>query len=156
MNSYKNRAINFSNRRWWLVIRDYCIGWTLAFIFYIIIRGEGTKELGSVQWGVSESMLRAFIIGPILGLISGYAQILTEKYGYKRISIQKLLALRFAYVILFLAVIILLAYAFFGVNIGLLEFAFEPGSLSIYLYIVSVDIFNGIKFRIIILSGRIS
>lgn len=132
--------MNFRNKRRWQIIKQYSIGWTLAFVFYSIVRGEGTKELGSVQWEVWESILRAFIIGPIIGLISGYAQILTEEHGYERVSIQRLFVLRLVYVILFLLTMILLAYAFYGVDIGLLEFAFEPG-FSIYLYIVSVDIF---------------
>ena len=133
--------MNFRNKRRWQIIKQYCIGWTLAFAFLAIVRGEGTQELGSVQWEVWESLLSAFIIGPILGVVSGYAQILTEEYGYKRVSIQKLLVLRVLYVILFLVSMILLGYAFYGEDIGLIEFAFEPGSFAIYFYIVSVDIF---------------
>ena len=34
-----------------------------------------------------------------------------------------------------------MAYAFYGENITFIDFAFEPGSFAIYLYIVSVDIF---------------
>jgi adenylate cyclase len=133
--------MKFRNKRRWQIIQQYSIGWTLAFIFYSIVRGEGTKELGSVQWGVWESILMAFIIGPVLGIISGYAQILTEENGYNRISFQKLLTLRVVYVILFLVLLISLAYAFYGENITFIDFAFEPGSFSIYLYIVSVDVF---------------
>jgi len=133
--------MTFRNKRRWQIIQQYSIGWTLAFIFFAIVRGEGTKELGSVQFEVWESILHAFIIGPILGCISGYAQILTEENSYNRISFQKLLALRLVYATLFLVSLISLGYAFYGENITFIDFAFEPGSFAIYLYIVSVDIF---------------
>ena len=133
--------MNFRNKRRWQIIKQYGIGWTLAFIFFGIVRGEGTEEIGSVRWEVWESILSAFIMGPILGGISGYAQILTEEHGYERVSIQRLFALRVLYATLFLASMILLGYAIYGKNIGLVEFAFEPGSFAIYLYILSIDIF---------------
>lgn len=133
--------MKFRNKRRRQIIQQYSIGWTLAIMFLGIIRGEGTKELGSVEFEVWESILTAFITGPILGSISGYAQIFSEERGYKRISIQKLLALRVVYVVLFLVSLISIAYAFYGENITLVDFAFEPGSFAIYLYIVSVDIF---------------
>ena len=133
--------MKFKNKRRWQIIQQYSVGWTLAFIFLAIVRGGGTKELGSVQFEVWESILTAFITGPILGIISGYAQILTEEHGYKRISIQNLLVLRVVYVLIFLVSIISLAYAIYGENLTFIEFAFEPGSFAIYLYIVSIDIF---------------
>lgn len=133
--------MKFSKKRKWQIIKQYSIGWTLALIFFGIVRGEGTEELGSVQFEVWESIFAAFITGPILGSISGYAQILTEEYGYKRISIQKLLILRIVYALLFLVSIISLAFAIYGEDITFIEFAFEPGSFAIYLYLVSVDIF---------------
>jgi adenylate cyclase len=133
--------MKFKNKRRWQIIQQYSIGWTLAFIFLGIVRGEGTKELGSVQFEVWESILTAFIAGPIIGLVSGYGQILTEENSYNRISFQKLLLLRITYVLLFLVTLISLAYALYGVDITFIDFAFEPGSFAIYLYIVSVDIF---------------
>lgn len=133
--------MNFKNKRKWKIIQQYVIGWTLAFMFFAIVRGEGTRELGSVQFEVWESILHAFIIGPVLGCISGYAQILTEENSYNRISLQKLLALRIVYVILFLGSLISLGYLIYGENITFIHFAFEPGSFAIYLYIVTVDIF---------------
>ena len=146
--------MKFGNKRRWQIIKHYIIGWTLAFIFYSIIRGEGTKELGSVQWELWPAIFSAFILGPIFGIISGFAQILTEEHGYIRISFQKLLLLRLGYAILFLISMILLAYAFYGVNIGLIEFAFEPGSFSIYLYIVSVDIFMFVLRQVNLFLGN--
>lgn len=133
--------MNFRNKRRWQIIKHYSIGWTLAFIFLSIVRGEGTEELGSVQIEFWKAILTAFFMGPIFGSISGYAQILTEEHGYKQVSFQKLLALRFLFSILFVISIILLAYAVYGENGGLIKFAFEPGSFAIYFYIVSVDIF---------------
>jgi len=133
--------MKFKNKRRWQIIKQYSVGWTLAFIFLAIVRGEGTRELGSVQFEVLESILTAFITGPILGSISGYAQILTEERSHKRISIQKLLALRVVYVLIFLVSIISLAYAIYGEDLTFIDFAFEPGSFAIYLYIVSVDVF---------------
>ena len=133
--------MKFKNKRRWQIFQQYSIGWTLAFIFFAIVRGEGTRELGSVQFEVLESILTAFMTGPILGSISGFAQILTEEHSYKRISLQKLLALRVVYVLAFLVSLVSLAYAIYGENLTFIEFAFEPGSFAIYLYIVSVDIF---------------
>jgi adenylate cyclase len=145
--------MKFRNKRRWQIIKQYTIGWTLAFMFLAIVRGEGTVELGSVQWEVWGSIGTAFIIGPILGVISGYAQILTEEYGYKRVSIQKLLLLRFGYAIFFLVSTILLGYAIYGVDMGLIEFAFEPGSFAIYFYILSVDIFMFILRQVNLFLG---
>ncbi len=133
--------MTFKNKRRLKILQQYTIGWTLAFIFIGIVRGEGTKELGSVQFEVWDSIVMAFIVGPILGCISGYAQILTEEKGYKRISFQKLLLLRMVYAILFLVSLITLAYIVYGKNITYFDFAFEPGSFAIYLYILTVDIF---------------
>lgn len=134
--------MSFKNKRRWKVIQQYAIGWTIAFIFLSIVRGEGTKELGSVQFDVLQSILVSFIAGPIFGSISGFAQILTEERGYKQISIQKLLLLRVVTALLFLVLIISLAYLIFGKeDLSYLEFAFEPGSFAIYLYILAVDVF---------------
>jgi len=113
----------------------------LAIIFLSIVRGEGTEELGSVDFDFWESVLTALFMGPLLGSVSGIAQIITEEYGYKQISFRKLITLRFIYAILFWAAIILLAYAVYGNDITLIAFAFEPGSYAIYLYLLTVDLF---------------
>ena len=97
--------------------------------------------MGSVDFEFWDAMLTALFMGPLFGAISGVAQIITEEYGYKQISFRKLLTLRFIYALLFLAAIILLAYAVYGENMGLMAFAFEPGSFAIYLYILTVDLF---------------
>ncbi len=133
--------MKFQNKRKWRIIRQYIIGWVLAFVFYSIVRGEGTQELGSVQFEPWKAFLVSLTGGIIFGAISGYAQILTEEYGYRKVSIQNLLAIRIVYVLLFIFAMISLAYLVFGKNLSFLEFAFEPGSFAIYLYIVVVDIF---------------
>lgn len=133
--------MKFSSKRRWQIIQQYIIGWTSAFIFYSIIRGEGTHELGSVQLDFVQSMVAILIGAPIMGIISGMVQILIEEHSYKRVSLQKLLVLRIIYVLVFLVSIISLTYLIYGKNLSYAEFAFEPGSLSAYLYIVSVDIF---------------
>ncbi len=133
--------MKFKNKRRWQIIRQYVIGWTLAFIFLSIVRGEGTRELGSVQFEIWQSIVTSIIGGPLLGFISACVQILIEEQSYGRISLLKLSLLRLLYVLLFLASIIGLSYIIFAKNITLVKFAFEPGSLAIYIYIVSVDIF---------------
>lgn len=150
--------MNFRKKRRWRIIKNYSLGWVLALVFYSIIRGEGTRELGSVQIEVWRSILISFIIGPIIGVISGYAQILTEEKIDQRISILKLITLRFIFALLFLTTIIVVAYflvvPLMGVNIGLIEFAFEPGSFAIYLYILTVDIFLAILRQVNLLLGE--
>lgn len=121
------------------IIRQYMIGWCLALAFFSVVRGEGTRELGSVQFELWKSILISLVGGLIFGAISGYAQVLNEEYGYKKISLRGLLALRIVYVLLFLFSLVSLAFLIFGKNISYLEFAFEPGSFAIYLYIVTVD-----------------
>ena len=132
--------MKFVNKRRLQILKQYIIGWTIAFIFLSIIRGEGTEELGSVKMEVWKAILVSFLMGPFLGSISGFAQIITEENGYKQIALRNLLMLRILFAFLFVALIVLLAYLIFSQNIGLLEFAFEPGSFAIYFYIISVDI----------------
>ncbi len=65
---------------------QYSIGWTFAFIFLAIVRGEGTEEIGSVQLESWDAIFASLLMGVVFGSISGYAQILTEEHGYKQIS----------------------------------------------------------------------
>ncbi len=133
--------MNFSNKRRLKILKNYIIGWTLAFMFLTIVRGLGTQDLGPVQIELWQGILSAFFMGPIFGSISGFAQILMEEHIYKKIPFQKLLFLRFLFSILFVTFIALLVYTLFGNNVGLINFAFEPSSIAIYFYIISVDIF---------------
>ncbi len=96
------------------IIRDYCIGWVLAFAFLSIVRGVGTTENGFVQMEFWPTIVFALVFGPLFGIVSGCAQILMEERIYKRISIQKLLLLRVIYACLFLVAIILTAFVFVG------------------------------------------
>jgi len=149
--------MNYKYKRRLRLIRGYVIGWMLAFIFLSIVRGSGTIERGSVQFEFWQSMLVSIIFGIFFGSISGYAQVLTEERIYKRISLQKLLSLRLIYAFLFLTVLILMSYAmvsiFFGAEVSLIDFIFEPGSFAIYLYILSVDIFMVILRQVNLLLG---
>ncbi|WP_186754133.1 adenylate/guanylate cyclase domain-containing protein [Echinicola salinicaeni] len=133
--------MKLQNRQKWQIIRQYMIGWCLALAFFSVVRGEGTRELGSVQFELWKSILVSLFGGAIFGAISGYAQILTEEHGYRKMSLRGLWVLRLIYVVLFLITMVSLAYLIFGEDITYLEFAFEPGSFAIYLYLVSVDIF---------------
>ncbi len=133
--------MTFKNKRRWLIILQYCMGWTIAFLFLSIVRGEGTIEQGSVQFEFWDSMLTSLAMGPFFGSISGAALILTEEYGYKHVSFPKLLVLRVIYCLLFVTLMVLVAFGIYGKNLSLMAFAFEPGSFAIYFYIVSVDIF---------------
>ncbi len=149
--------MNFRNKHRWLIIINYCIGWTAAFIFLCIVRGVGTTEMGFFQFDFWTSILISVTIGPLFGGISGYAQILTEERAYKRISLQKFLILRFAYAVLFLIGLVLASYVvcilYLDIKIGLIEFAFEPGSFAIYLYILTVDIFMVILRQVNLMLG---
>ena len=142
----------------WRIIINYSIGWTIAFYFLCVVRGMGTIEKGSVQFGFWSSILFASVIGPVFGSISGYAQVLMEERVYKRISIRKLLILRALYATLFLTVLILVSYAvvtrYMGVRIGLLAFIFEPGSFAIYFYILSIDFFMGVLRQVNLMLGE--
>jgi adenylate cyclase len=133
--------MKLGNKRRLQILKQYIVGWTIAFVFLSIVRGEGTEELGSVKMEVWKAILVSLLMGPFFGSISGFAQILTEENGYEQIALRNLLLLRILFAILFVSSIVLLAYFIFSENIGLLEFAFEPGSLAIYFYIISVDIF---------------
>jgi len=133
--------MNFKNLRRWKIIRDYCIGWTLAFIFLCIVRGEGTEELGSVNIKFWNFFWYSFLIGPIFGSISGYAQILTEEHGYKRMSLGKLSLVRIVFVMAFLAALFVFGYFFTQPDVSFIQFVFEPGSFAMFVYIVAVDFF---------------
>ena len=132
--------MKFVNKRRLQILKQYIVGWTIAFVFLSIVRGEGTEELGSVKMELWKAILASFLMGPFFGSISGIVQILTEEYGYKQIAFNKLLLFRFLFAILFVTSIVLLAYFIVSEDIGLVEFAFEPGSFAIYFYIISVDI----------------
>ncbi|MEP2024144.1 adenylate/guanylate cyclase domain-containing protein, partial [Reichenbachiella sp.] len=133
--------MTFKTKRRWRTVRDYSLGWTLAFIYLCIVRGEGTQELGSVQFEFWDSIVTSLMMGPFFGSISGIAHVLMMEYGYKQISLLRLIIWRATYALLFLTSMILLAFTIYGKEMKLLDFAFEPGSFAIYLYILTVDVF---------------
>ena len=126
-------------------------------MFLAIIRGVGTTEIGSVQFELGRSLLVSCIFGPFFGSISGFAQIMMQEQMYRRVSVQRLLFLRTLYAILFLSIVILISYAmvttFFGVTVSLMEFIVEPGSLPIYLYILTVDFLMVVLSQINLMLG---
>jgi len=97
--------------------------------------------MGSVQFEFWKAIGYCLFIGPLFGSISGYAQVLTEEHGYKRMSLGKLMVLRVVFVILFLAALFVLSYFIFGRHVSFKQFVFEPGSFGIFVYIVAVDFF---------------
>ena len=133
--------MTFKNKRRWRTIRDYSLGWTLAFVYLCIVRGEGTVEQGSVQFEFWDSIMTSLMMGPLFGAIAGFSHILMMEYGYKQVSLLRLIIIRAVYVLLFLTTMILLAFSFYGNDMRLMDFAFEPGSFAIYFYLLTVDIF---------------
>ncbi|MDE3740472.1 adenylate/guanylate cyclase domain-containing protein [Maribacter polysaccharolyticus] len=135
--------MDIRTKRQWIVIRDYMIGWTIAFLFLAIIRGIGTIEKSSLYFEFEEALIFSFIFGPFFGGISGLAQNLLEKRYNQRVSIYRLIGLRLLYALLFLFFLIFMAYLmvghFYGKTEDFLAFAFGPGSIPIYLYILTVD-----------------
>ena len=112
-------------------------------MFLSIVRGVGTTEAGSVKFEIWTSLLVSLIFGVFFGAIAGIAEIIMEERAYKRISLGRLLIIRVLYAILFLFTMIVISYFmvtnFFGVDIGFVDFIFEPGSLPIYFYMLTVD-----------------
>ncbi|UII74823.1 adenylate/guanylate cyclase domain-containing protein [Flagellimonas sp. HMM57] len=148
----------FINKRRSRIIRFYCIGWTLAFIFLSIVRGVGTVELGNIQLSFEISLLIAFTMGPIVGLISGGAQILTEERIYKHVSIRRLLLINLLYFYLFIMVVVLISYGIFtlylDLNINITSFAFDRGSFAIYFYVIVVDLLLAMLRQVNLMLGE--
>jgi adenylate cyclase len=117
----------------------------------------GTTEAGHVQFEFWSSVVIALFFGPVFGAIAGVTQFLTEERIYRRMSMIKLILIRTVAAVLFLVVLVLTAYfvctVFLGLTIGLLEFAFEPGSAPIYLYILAIDLFMVVLRQINLMLG---
>lgn len=145
------------NKARWKIYRDYIIGWTLAFIFLGIVRGVGTVELGSVQFELSTTILVSLVTGPFFGTLSAFGLIFTERRIFRKEPIHKVLLIRVIYSAVFLGVLVLVFYviirSLFGIDIGLVEFAFEPGSFAIYFYILMVDFVMSVLRQINLLLG---
>ncbi len=150
--------MNVKTKRRWQIIKTYCIGWTLAFVFLSIVRGVGTTENGEIQIDFLTSVLFSVFLGPTFGSISGLAQIFTEEKIYKRISIQKLLIFRLVFAFFFLVAMIGVVYLifkfFFNVEMGMIDFAFDGvGSFPIYGYIIFIDFFMAVYWQINLMLG---
>lgn len=151
-------AFPLTNKRRWRILRFYCIGWTLAFVFLSIVRGVGTTEMGSLKFDTTSSLLISVTLGPIMGLISGIGQILTEERVQQYRSLISLLIFRFIYGVVFLVLLILGAYAvyqlYFGTTLDLVAFAIDDGSAAIYFYVLSVDVFLTLLRQINLMLGE--
>ncbi len=150
--------ISLVNRRRWRILRFYCIGWTFAFLFLSVVRGVGTQELGSLQFGLVSSLLISITLGPLMGLVSGAAQIVTEETIYKRIPIQRFLLVRFLISIVLTLLLIFLAYQvyqfFFETSLDIRSFAADRGTGAIYFYVVTVDFFLSVLRQVNLLLGE--
>lgn len=142
----------------WKVIRDYCIGWTIACIFLNIIRGIGTIEVGVLKFGLEEGLLLAITFGPIIGIISGCWQLILEEKIYQSLSISAFLILRFFYAILFILLLIIISYAvylfYFNIQSNILDFTFDQGALVVYFYVLSVDFSLNLLRQINLMLGK--
>ncbi|WP_394750221.1 adenylate/guanylate cyclase domain-containing protein [Spongiimicrobium salis] len=139
------------------IILDYVIGWTLAFVFLSIVRGLGTEELGKLNFDFQSSLLIAITLGPLMGLISGYVQMIMEERFYRRVSIQRFLLIRLVYIFIFLVILVLLAYGiynlYFQTSIDLVTFAVDAGSGAIYFYVITVDFFLSVLRQVNLMLG---
>ena len=150
--------MNFYTKRRIRIVRDYCIGWTVAFLFLSVVRGVGTEELGGLKFEFGQSLIISFTMGPIMGIISGISQVWMEEKIYRRISIGRFLALRLLYAFLFIIILILLAYGiyqlYFGTDLDIISFAFDDGSFAIYFYVLSVDLVLNIIRQLNLMLGQ--
>ncbi len=151
--------MTYKNKRRLDILRDYVIGWTLAFLFLCVFRGVGTEELGAIQFTFWASIILSAVLGPMFGTISGLAQIYSEERVYRRIPIQRLLAYRFFYMLVFLILITLVTYFitrhFMGVRMGLIEYTFDgTGSIAMYLYLVVVEVVMAIISQVNMMLGK--
>lgn len=132
--------MTFKTRRRIRIIRNYAISWALSFVFLVIVRGIGTVEEGMIDFDTWTALMIAVPLGLFFGCISGFIQILYEERSRKKISLEKMMLFRSLYMLLFLSGLILGAYAivwiFLDVRAPLLEFAFDTGSIPVYLYII--------------------
>nr|WP_298924716.1 adenylate/guanylate cyclase domain-containing protein [uncultured Allomuricauda sp.] len=146
------------NKRRWRIIRFYLMGWTSAFVFLSIVRGVGTEELGTLKFDFISSLMIAFTLGPIMGIGSAVAQILVEERVYRHVSIGRLLLINGLYSVLFIVLLIVIAYGvyelYFGVPIDIITFAFDTGSIAVYFYVIVVDLLLAIFRQVNLMLGE--
>lgn len=150
--------MKFHSKRRLRIIRDYAIGWVIAFLFLSVVRGVGTEELGSLQFGFLDSLIISLTLGPIMGVISGLIQMWMEEKIYKRISILRFLFLRLLFTFLFIVFLVIAAYGvyqlYFGTDLDIISFAFDEGSAAIYFYVLAVDFALNFVRQLNLMLGR--
>ena len=111
---------------------------------FALIRGLGTIEQGSLRLDFNSSVKIILTLGPIMGIFSGFMQIWMEEKFYRRVSILRFLLLRLIYTILVVSILMFAAFAtysfFFNEEQDLKSFLFQKGSLSVYIYVISIDL----------------
>ncbi|WP_431174259.1 adenylate/guanylate cyclase domain-containing protein [Flagellimonas flava] len=156
--NFENMFGTWISKRRWRTLRFYMIGWTLSFVFLSIVRGVGTEEVGTLKFEFLDSLLIAFSLGPIMGFVSGLAQIISEERIYKNISLRKFLLIQLLYTLLFMVLLVVVAFGiyslYFGTSIDLLTFAFDTGSVAIYFYVTCVNIFLSILRQVNLMLGE--
>ncbi|MEM7551304.1 MAG: adenylate/guanylate cyclase domain-containing protein [Bacteroidota bacterium] len=146
-------------KRRWKIIKHYCIGWTIAFLYLGIIRGLGTEEsIGPLPMNLSTSFIIAIIVGPFLGFISGTVQILIEERLYKRAPIIKILIIRLGFVALIFFTLIVIVHQlvtiYTGEKIDFFLAAFSKSAFAISIYILSVDVLLSIFRQVSLMIGE--
>lgn len=140
------------------MIRNYIIAWIIAFILFALVRGLGSIEQGNLRMDLVSSIKIIFSLGPVIGIYSGLIEAWMEERIYKRVPILQFLALRFLQTVLFLFVILISAYLvyrlYFSVEVSLVDFAFEKGSIAVYIYVLSVDLLINIFRQINLMLGN--
>jgi len=148
----------FAEKRRTRIIFQYALAWTVAFLFLSIIRGYGTHELGKLEFDAIPSLIISFTLGPLLGVLSGMAQLYMEEKFYRRIPVYKFLMWRLLYTAFLIVLLVVLAYsiysAFFGTQASLIELAISDGAPAIYLYVLVVDLIINFTRQINMMIGE--
>ena len=144
-------------RRTIRVILIYAIGWTLAFMLLSILRTPNLQDFAQLELSPGSRLLIVLAVGPLAGILSGYAQLFLEDRLYRKMSLGRLLMLRFLYMIVFIMILTVLFYvAFrssFGTDLDLFTFNKYATSYSVYIYVFVVDfILNGFRLVDIMLG----
>ena len=146
------------NKRRWRILRFFIIGWTAAFLFLSIVRGVGTEELGQLKFSFRDSLLIALSLGPIMGALSGIAQIVFEERFYRYVSLKRLLLMQLLYTLVFLILVSIVAYGiyqlYFGTEMGLWDFIKDRGSGAIFFYVICVEFALSLLRQISMMLGE--
>ena len=149
--------MNSNTKRKLRIIRDYIIGWTISMVFLSIVRGVGTVEAGNLQFTLAAALSISFTLGPVIGIVTGYAELWMEKRIYRRVSIFRFLLLRLVWAVVLVVLLVCAAYSvyyiYFGINISIIDFALDAGSGAIFFYIIVVDLFISVLRQINMMLG---